>query len=39
MLNLGKIDHIHVRVDNLTQALGWYQRVLWKETATPESYT
>ncbi len=28
MLNLGKIDHIHVRVDNLTQALGWYQRVL-----------
>ncbi|MGL6070942.1 VOC family protein [Craterilacuibacter sp.] len=28
MLNLGKIDHIHVRVDDIGRALGWYQRVL-----------
>lgn len=28
MLNLGKIDHIHVRVDDMARALTWYQRVL-----------
>lgn len=28
MLTLGKIDHIHVRVSDLTYALDWYKRVL-----------
>jgi len=28
MLTLGKIDHIHVRVTDLTYALDWYKRVL-----------
>lgn len=28
MLTLGKIDHIHVRVSDLTRALDWYKRVL-----------
>lgn len=28
MLNLGKIDHIHVRVTDTTKAIEWYQRVL-----------
>lgn len=28
MLTLAKIDHLHIRVNDLTKALDWYQRVL-----------
>ncbi|WP_028534151.1 VOC family protein [Paludibacterium yongneupense] len=28
MLSLGKIDHIHIRVSDVTKAIAWYHRVL-----------